>query len=194
MPALGQLLVANGATLGPGSQGGGSTTGVLAVAGTPQIGTNGTLQIGTGATLSIELGSTGFGGTAGNPGLNDAVSVTGDVTIETATLAGSLLTGFVTNVNDLFFLIINDGSDSVIGTFDGLPQGAMVTLDGPGGSGNFQISYTGNFEAAIPTFTGGNDVVLRSLVTIPEPTSLALLSSGIGLLGCWRRRPRDRGC
>src|SRR5262249_2472257 len=50
----------------------------------------------------------------------------------------------------------NDGSDAVVGTFIGLPQGTNLYIGGQ----KFSISYTGG---------DGNDVVLTRLVTPPLP-------------------------
>jgi hypothetical protein len=49
--------------------------------------------------------------------------------------------------NSVFTLIDNDGTDPVIGTFNGLPEGATVTV----GPASYTISYVGG---------SGNDVVL----------------------------------
>ena len=52
------------------------------------------------------------------------------------------------------------------------------------GGKTFNISYSGNAEAATSTFSGGNDVVLQVVL---EPSVLALAAGGLAVLG-WRRR------
>jgi autotransporter-associated beta strand protein len=82
----------------------------------------------------------------------------------TVSLAGSLGVSFggtyTPAEGDLVFLVTNDGNDAVGGTFAGFPQDAVVTRSG---GYDWQISYTANSAAG--TFTGGNDIALRS---IPE--------------------------
>jgi hypothetical protein len=53
-------------------------------------------------------------------------------------------------VGTSFTLINNDGTDAVVGTFKGLPEGATLTSGGM----TFQISYVGGT---------GNDVVLTRI-------------------------------
>lgn len=130
------------------------------------------------ARLAIELGGTSPGGN-GVSGY-DRVSVTGSVTLGGAQLTGSLLSGFNAGIADLFFIIINDGTDAVQGAF---AQGSLVAI----GSQVFNISYAGNFtgSAATNSFTGGNDVVLQ--LAVPEPGTASLLALGAMGLGMRRR-------
>ncbi|MCI0360105.1 MAG: Ig-like domain-containing protein, partial [Planctomycetaceae bacterium] len=57
-------------------------------------------------------------------------------------------------VGDTFMIVANDGSDAVVGTFTGLPEGATFVASG----GLFRISYVGGT---------GNDIVL-TVVTPPN--------------------------
>jgi hypothetical protein len=86
--------------------------------------------------------------------------VTGSVTLGGATLQ-LLGTGNV-NVGDQLMIIDNDGVDPVVGTFAGLPEGAIM-MPSPG-SFRYLISYAGGT---------GNDVTLTALPgTTPTTTTL----------------------
>jgi len=80
----------------------------------------------------------------------------------TVTLAGTLGVSFggtyTPAEGDLVFLVTNDGNDAVGGTFAGFPQDAVVARSG---GYDWQISYTA--DSAAGTFTGGNDIALRSI-------------------------------
>ena len=78
----------------------------------------------------------------------DQLSVIGTVNLATATLNVNL--AFTPELGGAFTLIQNDGTDAVVGTFAGLPQGATLLLGGM----TFQISYVGGT---------GNDVVLTRI-------------------------------
>jgi fibronectin-binding autotransporter adhesin len=144
----------NGGTLSPGNSPGSLDTGDLSMA--------------TG-TLLAELNSrTSY----------DSLNVTGSVTLG-GTLTLSIGAGpFVGS--DVLSLIINDGTDSVNGTFAGLPEGSLV---GSGAGVNFFISYVGNVDGGATP----NDVVLF----IPEPGSATLLLGGLGSLLALRRRRQN---
>ena len=135
-------------------------------------------SLSSGAKLAIELGGTTAGGN--NTAGYDRVNVVGGVTLAGAQLIGSLLNGFTAAPSDLFFIVINDGSDAVQGAF---AQAAQITI----GSQLFAISYAGNStgNTATDTFTGGNDIVLR---LVPEPGTASLLLLGTIGLGLRRRR------
>src|SRR5262249_1715326 len=76
------------------------------------------------------------------------LNVTGTVTLSGfANLDLSMSSGFTPSLGQVFVLIDNDGSDPVTGTFNGLPEGTLVTLNGV----QFQLSYQGG---------DGNDGVL----------------------------------
>ena len=95
----------------------------------------------------------------------DQLAVTGAVTILVGTtLATSgLTTGSVDG--DVVTLVDNDGADAVTGTFDGLAEGATVTVDGRG----FVLSYAGG---------DGNDVVL-----VRDGTPPSVVAGVAGTLG-----------
>lgn len=81
----------------------------------------------------------------------DQLDVTGTVEINGANLA--VTRGFLPENGASFTLIANDGADAVVGTFAGLPEGAVLTVDGR----NFIISYVGG---------DGNDVEMTAVSTI----------------------------
>ena len=82
-----------------------------------------------------------------------------------ATLAVSL--GFTPAVGDTF-VIMDSVFDSVVGTFAGLPEGALIT----NGLVLLQISYVGG---------DGNDVTLTRVSTTPASTLQTLTFTGSGL-------------
>jgi len=195
--ASGRQLSVTG-TLAPGDPGATVKTGVFHVteAGAsttvaPDAGA-GSLNLASGATLSIKLGSTAAGGSAANVGLNDAVNVTGTISLDGASiLSGSLLSGFTAAPGDLFFILINDGSDAITGAFAGLEQGSLLTLTGAGGlTQDFNISYLADSTAngGLGSFLGGNDIAL--MAAIPEPSVAMVLLTGLGAMAFARRMRR----
>lgn len=153
----------------------------LAAGGTTAAGRlvlNGNLAMTAGSTFHQSLNgstvTTGF----------DRVEVFGTIDLGGATLAGDV-TGFNPSSTDLYFILLNDGDDSVTGTFAGLDQGGA----GRFGIWDFQISYTG--DSLSNSITGGNDVVLYNFSPVPEPGSmLAVTAAGVGLAVLVRRRKR----
>ncbi|MFO0810521.1 MAG: hypothetical protein U0746_17990 [Gemmataceae bacterium] len=84
------------------------------------------------------------------PGSNISVAVTGTVSVG-GQLVFSRPTDYQPTAGDRFTLISNDGTDPVIGTFAGVPEGGTVNL----GNGNsLRITYRGG---------DGNDVVASAL-------------------------------
>jgi autotransporter-associated beta strand protein len=96
---------------------------------------------------------------------------TASVTLDGAELRLTLGTGILEN--DVFFILLNDGVDSITGTFQGLADDSFLNVNGQG----FRISYDANSNTGL--LSGGNDV---ALVAIPEPSSAALLLLAGGLL------------
>jgi autotransporter-associated beta strand protein len=136
------VTVASGGFLAPGV-----TTGILST---------GNVTLNSGSTFRVDVNGT----TAGTG--YDQLNVTGTVNLGGATLAA---TGTITPAGPTSLLLINnDGTDAVTGTFNGLAEGATVTING----GNFRISYVGGT---------GNDVVLIS--TNSAPTAIALSNSSL---------------
>jgi autotransporter-associated beta strand protein len=108
----------------------------------------GDVALNAGSTLNIRLNGTAESN-------YDHLEVTGSLTLG-GTLNISAAPGFVPPVGSVFTLIDNDGSDDVTGTFAGLPEGAVLTLN----SRPFQISYGSRFGGI-----GGrdNDVTLEAI-------------------------------
>ena len=153
--AVGSLTVNAGGSVNPGN-----SPGTLTVNG----------NYSQAGTLVAEI--TGL--TAGTQ--HDQLIVNGGVS-----LSGSLNAQFSAGtyqLNDMIFLILNDGNDAITGTFNGLAQNGFVTTYG---GWDWVVSYNAN--SSTNSFTGGNDVALRA---IPE-TSTTLLG-GLSALALLRRR------
>lgn len=129
----------------------------------------GTISPGSSDTAILTTGHLEFDDASGNPifeiqvnGVTtagtdyDQLCVTGSVNIDPGTTLSTSGTVAGTEIGDVVTLIDNDGSDQVIGHFQGLMEGATVTIDGE----EFQISYSGG---------DGNDVVLAATRTPPPP-------------------------
>jgi fibronectin-binding autotransporter adhesin len=136
-------LTMNGGTLdGAGSLGANSFAGGSispGQGGAGLIGFTSDLNLGSGATLTID-------GTGILPGTQyDQLSVTGAVVLGNCTLQVTSLPAVAPGTT--FILIQNDGVDAVSGTFNGLPDNALVNVSGQ----PFRIHYAGG---------SGNDVTL----------------------------------
>ncbi|MDD2600091.1 MAG: DUF2341 domain-containing protein [Kiritimatiellae bacterium] len=66
---------------------------------------------------------------------------------------------------DKYFIIVNDSTEPVSGTFKGLLQGETIDVDGY----RFTISYTGDVGSG--ALSDGNDVVLYNATMIPPPSA-----------------------
>jgi autotransporter-associated beta strand protein len=118
-----------------------------------QINVSGTISPG-GSPGVLQTGNVAFaGGSAFNVEVNgaalanhDQLTVTGTVALGNAALTA---TGTVASVpGQQIVLIDNDGNDAIPDTFNGLPEGSPVTINGV----SFKITYAGG--------VGANDVVL----------------------------------
>jgi autotransporter-associated beta strand protein len=111
---------------------------------------------------------------------HDQIDVTGTVNLTGGTLV-TMFSGSYSPGN-IVFILRNDGTDAITGTFAGLAQGATAASYG---FMDWQISYTAN--TVTNSFTGGNDI---ALMAIPEPASVSV--AGIGLAMLLGRRSRSR--
>ncbi len=104
-------------------------------------------QLNTGNLLLS--GTTRFQINGTTPGTGySQINVTGSVTLTNATLELFLDPNFAPSLGQQYVLITNDGSDAVTGTFAGLAEGAVITVNN---QYQFTLSYHGGT---------GNDVVL----------------------------------
>ncbi|HKQ36798.1 MAG TPA: hypothetical protein VJ063_01900, partial [Verrucomicrobiae bacterium] len=110
----------------------------------------GDLNLAPGSIFRVRLNGTSAGTSY------DQLQVNG-----TVTLGGSLevTTGFLPAVGDTFTIIDNDGTDDVVGTFAGLPEGAEFTMNGR----PFKISYGARFGGP---FGRGNDVTIEAIPAV----------------------------
>jgi hypothetical protein len=137
----------------------GSTPGVLGVVGIYSQTSDG--------GLNIEIG----GNSAGTQ--FDQLNVEGTISLS-GSLELSLINGFVPALNSTFTIINNDGSEPLVGTFSGLPEGAIITV----GAIQFSISYLGADGT-------GNDVILKAIVVpmsaklLPDPCDPAMTALGV---------------
>jgi autotransporter-associated beta strand protein len=152
----GNTTIQSGAFLSPGN-----SPGVLS--------NLGNIALETGSNFNIELN----GATPATE--YDQLSVAGGVS-----LAGLLnvTVGYTPALNTLFFILLNDSTDAINGTFSNASVNGNTYVFG---GQDFQISYFGDYGTN--SFTGGNDVVLMA---VPEPG--AALLGGLGTLLLLRRR------
>jgi autotransporter-associated beta strand protein len=157
---VGSLTINSGAFLNPGN-----SPGILNVDG----------DFTQAGTLTMEINGI-IAGTQHDQLNVNRVSGNGSVS-----LSGALVTAFSGNSytnGNLLFILLNDESDAITGTFSGLAQDSIVTNYG---GLDWKISYTA--DSTSNTFTGGNDV---ALMAIPEPHTTLLGS--LALLCILRRK------
>lgn len=171
----GAVAVNTGAALSPGNNG----AGIFSI--------GGDLLLNSGTSFNTDIAHNG--GPVPIPGTHyDRVVIgtggagasSGAVTIGGADLVLTLGTGV--QMNDLFFIVTNDGTDPVVGTFSGKPDGFDFAVGGQ----IFRISY--DADSTSNNFSGGNDI---ALLAVPEPGSAALTLLGSALL---MRRRRGGFC
>jgi hypothetical protein len=120
----------------------------------------GDLSMAPGAVFEIELNGPIPGSGYGQ------VQVNGGVNLNGATL--NLQPGFAATPGAAFLILVNDGTDAVVGTFAGLAEGAVFSAGGQ----VFTISYRGG--------SGGNDVVVTRVNAPPSHfTNIGFVSPNV---------------
>ena len=153
-------VVSSGANLSPGASGVG-TTAILRT---------GALTLSSGSNFNVDLNNT----TAGTG--YDQASVTGTVSINGSNIVVTVGSSF--SVGDKFFILLNDGTDLVTGTF---AQGTTVTSSSNGDI--FSINYADNGDGG----SVGNDISL-TVTAVPEPATYAVAVLTLGALALHQRR------
>ena len=152
----------------------GQSPGILSLAGAIGLADN--------SVLELDVNGSNAGESATD---HDQVSVVGTLTIGTGVELRTMTTnGFDPTLGQQLVIVENDGSDPIVGVFDGLPEGTILT-DFLGAPLDARISYLGLDE------TTGNDVVLTIILgnlapiadaggpySIEEGESLSLDASG----------------
>jgi autotransporter-associated beta strand protein len=131
--------------------------GTLAPGVSPGILTSGNVSFASGSTFSVEI----TGATEGSQ--YDQLNVTGTVALNNATI--SVSGAYVPAVGESFVIINNDGADAVTGTFNSLPEGSIVTMNGV----TRKLTYIGGT---------GNDVVLLATpeIAVQQPADTELVN------------------
>ncbi len=141
---LGVLTVNSGGSVAPGM----AAPGILTV--------NGSTTFAGGSSLQIQIDGASLGTDY------DQLKVNGTVNLGSATLTPS--GSFVPLAGQSFVLVNNDGTDPVSGSFEGLPEGSLVSINGAA----LYITYIGG---------DGNDVEIRPPLVVDS-----LADSGAGSL------------
>jgi hypothetical protein len=139
--SAGAVTVDDGGTLGGTGATGAVTveSGGTFAPGDPSTFTVASLTLNSGATFDEEIGGTAPG-TGGADGYDQTVVESGGaILLGGATLNVSLVNSFTPSVGESFIIINNETGSPIVGTFDGLAQGATFEADGTW----FQISYDG---------------------------------------------------
>lgn len=146
-------------------------------------GDKGTLSISNGFSLNSDAHlSLDIGGVTAGTGYDQLFVGGGNISLS-GDLAGSTLTFEPTNYQDVFFIIVNNGTGTTSGTLNGIGEGGSIFISGQ----EFQISYTSDFATGFTVGGSGNDV---ALLAVPEPSAVVSILSGVGMLLGFRRRRR----
>lgn len=167
-----RLVLAGGILAGQGHTGPVESQSGLLAPGAGWDGTGGTgvlttghLQFGPATTLRLELN-----GLTGNSQHDQLVTV-GNLNLGGAQL--DLRFGFVPPAGSKLLLLLNDGTDAVVGRFAGLPEGASFQVGGI----PLRLTYQGG--------SGANDVILE---VTGEPSGARIAATGTLVNGAFRLR------
>jgi fibronectin-binding autotransporter adhesin len=178
----GAVSVSSGATLG----GNGTISGPVSAGGTLAAGNGiGTLTLGSLTLTSSGILDNELGRNGAAP-VSDLVAINGSVSLASGSDLKLTLYGGLSapQAGDVFFLIGNDGADSITGVFTKLNGAATTLNEGSQFSWNSQswaITYTADMGTS--SFTGGNDL---ALMVVPEPSTWILIVLGGIFCLLWR--------
>jgi hypothetical protein len=158
------------------------------------IGSHGTLTGGTMTTVGTLAVQGNLAFTAGGTlnanfdgsGNVDRINVAGTVNINGAVLTGQWTGGTSpVGASSRYWLIVNDGTDAITGTFANTVATSPNSAQAPGanafitlGSQEFAIYY--GADQATNALTGGNDLLLVALGTATSPTNDQILKAVLG--------------
>ena len=139
---------------------------------------NGDYKLASAGTVELDLNGT----TAGT--LYDRLVVNGATLLDADVGLGGIFEvhlGYAARIGDSFLVLVNDGTDPIVGHFRGLDEGSQLSETFGGFTYSFRVSYLGGT---------GNDMTLEviDVAAIPEPGSWALLLAGVGLIAARLRR------
>lgn len=113
--------------------------------------TTANLTLNQGSVVSILIAGAGTGEF-------DRIAANGTVSLGNATLTVSTTTTpFIAPLGTVIDILLNDGADAIVGTFNNLPEGAVIAVN----ANRYQISYVGG---------DGNDVTLTAISAPAAPS------------------------
>lgn len=144
------------------SQAGGGSMAPFGNASATGILSTGALNLNAATSLEMQVlnaaAGTGF----------DQIAVSGSLGLNGAALSLEHRAGFNVALGQSIVLLANDGTDAIIGTFAGLPQGAFIPIPAEHGGGGWIISYTGGT---------GNDIALTRVANPPTAEVIPTVTS-----------------
>jgi hypothetical protein len=126
------------------------------------------LTLASGSNFNVDLNSTTVGSGYDQVSVTSTVNLGGLLASNLVVTAGSSL-----SVGQKFFVLLNDSTDTISGTF---AQGATVTAN----NGDvFLINYADNGDSGIL----GNDISLTVTSVVPEPSTWVAGALGLVAIG-----------
>jgi len=115
------------------------------------------LTLATGATNLVTVGGAA-------PGTNySQVAAVGTVNLGGSTL--DVTFSYTPRMDDVYFIVVNDDADAVVGTFDGLAEGDTLVVTQ--GANQYPLIVTYQADAGTQSLTGGNDIALQYHYDLP---------------------------